>query len=212
MSKSSEPEDISIPPDDWAVMLRQAGAPEPWADPDAAQRFAAGITFRWPEAPKRKRGAFDRARDAIAELHRVLPGIIADYERWLSELDNPPAEFQDRIVVAARTQTERELDDLHRLFVALPELRWKLGKPQTVPWHCDAARLYALYLRDVDPAAGISADGPPVRFVQFALVRMRSRGPTADDDLAHAERETIARALRRMGKRVCSRPDKSGMV
>jgi hypothetical protein len=76
----------------------------------------------------------DRVSDAIAELRRVLPVIIADDERFLATLDNPPPELQRRMILVARSRTERELDSLRRLFAALPELRWRLGRSRTPPW------------------------------------------------------------------------------
>lgn len=168
-------------------MLCEAGAPEPWAA--AAERFAAGITFRWPAPGDRKLGKYDRATDAIAELRRVLPDIIADDEHLVAALDDPPSEFQHRMVQVARSRAERELADLRRLLAALPELRWELRKPRTPPWHLDAARLYTLYRRHVDPDAGISADGPSVRFIVLALKRMRS---------LTVEHLAVAKALQRL--------------
>jgi hypothetical protein len=202
MCKPPETDEISIAPEEWAEMLCEAGAREPWAHSDAPQRLTAGITFRFPKpSDRRKRGVRDRASEAIAELRRTLPKIIEDGQRLLAALDDPPADFQKAVLIAARSGVERELDELQRLFVALPRPGWQLDRPRTPPWQLDAARLYTLYRRHVDPSAGTSADGPTIRFIQLALLRMGSRGGSNRADAAHAERESIGKALRRMHAR-----------
>lgn len=77
------------------------------------------------------------------------------------------------MVVIARSQTERELDELRRLVATLPKLRWQVSKSRNPPWQLDAERLYVLYRQHVDPATGISADGPLVRFIVLTLRRMQ---------------------------------------
>ena len=194
---------ISISPEKWVAMLRKAGAPQPWADPNAAERFATAITFQWPAAEPRTRNAYDRASDAIAELRRVLPEIIAADEGFVAALDAPPPDFQRPMVAIARFGMKRELCDLRRLSAALPELHWELGKSRTPPWQVDAARLHTLYLRHINHNAGISADGPLVRFIVLAIRRMRSQT---------VESLAVAKALQRVRDRKRRTLDKSGMA
>jgi hypothetical protein len=159
-------------------MLETTGAPPQWHNSDAHKRFAASITFRWPAPTKRQANLYNRTRELIDRLQGVLPMVIADMEGQLKALDNPPPEFQQRATARARSAVMREVHQLKRLLAALPELAWERSPSrdrrqlQIDYWHTDAARLYALYKRHVDPKSGKSADGPAVRFVEAALRRM----------------------------------------
>jgi hypothetical protein len=190
---------IAIPeiaPEDWEALLEGAGAPRPWRTTTAPSRIAAAITFRCVPAGKRPRNLYDRACEAIDELGRVLPQIVAEAELRLAALDNPPSEIQARAIVMARSALRHELRGWKRLGAALPEFQWERSptrerkRSETRAWHSDAARLYGLYLRLVEPEAGISEDGPAVRFVALALKRLGHPHPP--------NRGAVAQALKRM--------------
>lgn len=183
---------LFIAPTEWAVMLREAGAPEPWCDPDAPQRFAAIVTDRYQPTPPRQRNALDCARDAIAELRRVVPEIIAEKERWEAENDFRVCTGSPN--VPTWPSLRDEIQKWRCLLAALPELPEKPAVLRVTPWHLDAAQLYALYVLYVDRGAGISAGGPVCRFVLMALRRMGVREAI--------EQEAIAKALRRMRQKV----------
>ena len=42
----------------------------------------------------------------------------------------------------------------------------------TIAWHLDGAKLLDIYRLDIDPSAGISPNGPPVRFIRASLQRI----------------------------------------
>jgi hypothetical protein len=67
-------------------------------------------------------------------------------------------------------------------------------------WHRHAVDLAALYFREIDPKAGWSGNGPPVRFVQAAL---RYCGVVA-------EQRAIEKAVRLWGRACCGRPASAG--
>lgn len=193
---------LGIAPAEWAAMLRDACAPEPWAVADAPQRFAAEITFREPARHTRPRSAEDRAWKAVAELRHVLPGIVAERERWVAACDrgtfatvlDPSGNWVPGLpdlAAGMRQAVLRELEEWRRLLLALPEPH-KAERLQQ-PWHYDALRLYQRYLRYVDPEAGVSAAA--VRFVALGLERMGSRSPRTghEDEL----RAAVERVLQR---------------
>jgi DNA-binding TFAR19-related protein (PDSD5 family) len=164
-----------------AEMLRAAKAPEPWADPQAPRKIAAAIMDR---EPKPTRTAWDRAREAVDELRRVLPQLAEQREKTLAEL---AARGRSDSRIADMVRADR--DAIRRLLDTLPEPRvLALPRPIGKPWFVDALRLWHLYRKLVDPQARISRDGPSIRFIAAALKEM-----------GHpiVEPGTIARALQR---------------
>jgi hypothetical protein len=157
-----------IPPEKWAKMLRDAGAPEPWRDPNAAEKFSAAIASRVLDPVRRRRNSRDKARDAVTVLRRVLPEIIGEDEYWLNEYA--------RRGYGTDPDQRAELGVYRRLQQALPEpcvfaKRRAPGKS----WHSDAVRLFRHYQGLVDPDSRISADGPVAKFIKSALEEMGHR-------------------------------------
>jgi hypothetical protein len=173
--------EITITPDEWTELLRAAKAPEPWADPNAAQKFAAAITSR--ELDTLPRMAWDRARDAVDELRRVLPEMIRAREQTLERLAERGRSHY-RIADTVRADTEA----LRLLQQALPEPHVFALPRRGKAWHIDAERLLLLYREHVNPKSGMTAKGRAVNFIALALKRM-----------GHGVREpnAIEKALRR---------------
>jgi hypothetical protein len=184
-----------------AQMLHRAKAPRPWQDADGCRVIADCMmtplayqhTRKSPlgyhEKPGRNR--LRRAQDAIDELRRLLPTIIrrfndtllierldpttaAEAARWWQ--NEPPPEARGRV------------DDFETLLALLKSLpRLTLRRP-TPWWQLDAARLFSLYRATVDPTAGISEEGPAVRFVHEALKKMGYPARITQSGIDHALR------------------------
>ena len=73
------------------VMLRAAGAPEPWARPEALPVLAHELAVMardrlhssQSKKPDKLAGKRARAQAAVDELHRVLPPLLAEANWWL---------------------------------------------------------------------------------------------------------------------------------
>jgi hypothetical protein len=165
---------VTIPTEVWAKMLRDSGAPEPWADPDAAEKFAAAIRRRRAneisENTVRK-----NAQIAIATLKNddVIHEMIRAYEQriMLHSRDRSAARV---LAVGRLTQALRVLED------ALPVKR---SRP-ALGWHLDAVELFGLYVNHVNPRSGRSANGPAVKFIEKALTAMGHGGGRSADAIA----------------------------
>jgi hypothetical protein len=168
---------VNIPPERWAEMLRDAGAPEPWVDPEAPYKFAAAITNRAWDAAKPNNTSRRKVQLAIKSLRDedVMLAMVRSYEGKLT-LDKPA--LSRRIAVR---DLARALDHLKQ---ALP-----ITIKQAKASHRDIIRLFSLYRVHVDTSTKISTAA--VRFIQAAL-----------QAIGHGTVElgTISQALRRWGK------------
>jgi hypothetical protein len=194
---------ISIRADEWAEMLRTAGAPEPWFDPNAAHKFAEEITFACSEPKRRQRTLWTRRKDAVDELRRVLPKLIEEYEfvlnKRIPDQERRKGETVEhafaRLYAKPPDPLVLEIGETRSLLKALPECFFVNPGPPGKVWHIDAVRLFWLYLRVVDRNSGTS--GPAARFIEAALKRMghsRMLGALSDP------RGAIARQLQRWRK------------
>jgi hypothetical protein len=187
-----------------AEMLRQAGAPEPWIAPELAcyalaqcinnplgyQTMLGGSDGIIEAKPKPKRTEVHRARDAIDELLRVLPSVIAVYESNTAECFRVYSSSSREAERLRETQripqaTFEILKQVLTLLKSLPPRR--RAKPW---WHFDAAKLFDIYRHTIDPSAGLSAGGPAVRFIRKALGEIGYRHLPNPSGIASALRRT----------------------
>lgn len=162
-------------------MLRQAGAPEPWARPDSLPTLAStlddaaalrpGIPVS-PEVETRR-----KAQAAIVTLRRLLPELAA----WsvyngrnptlLSGAHTPKGLVEHQKKYAAQAVAEMALHealfDVHR---PIPASMLPVKPSNRSHWHFAAAGLWLIY-RSVVGQAGKSQHGPAARFVSLALAR-----------------------------------------
>jgi len=120
-----------------------------------------------------------RARDAIEELRRALPGAIAEFESSVAQsfrvYSSPPSGVQHlRAIQNVPLAAERcaILKNVLALLNSLPPRPTQRAKAW---WRVDAAKLWHIYRATIDVDAGISPGGPAVRFIEAALARMGYR-------------------------------------
>src|SRR5271169_5096085 len=75
---------LNISPNRWAEMLRTAGAPEPWADPDAPRKFAEIIRNRTLPEPKPEQTTRKTVQLAVAKLRPLTLEMVRAYERTIT--------------------------------------------------------------------------------------------------------------------------------
>jgi hypothetical protein len=158
----------SVTPDDIESLLRLSGARQPWQEPNQCGPGAARINVLRSSLSTREklaeRSVYDRAQDAIDELRRCLPEIMA-WAIVLSELSIP--------VNGQEKSDARYLSDLLRLSDALVDITPKVLRERirhiAGNWHSDAASLSEVYRAIVGANAAISKSGPGCRFIQAAL-------------------------------------------
>jgi hypothetical protein len=130
-----------------------------------------GLAFR-EKGKKTVRPPLDRASDAINELRRVLPMIINPFEEAMSRAErhciSPPSTAQE--MRQLRDDALNRLDTFKKIF-ALIETLPNRARTST-PWRFDGAKLLEVYRLDIDPAAGISPQGPALKFIRLALQRI----------------------------------------
>jgi hypothetical protein len=175
---------------DVADMLRQARVPEPWHAPElgcyslaqcinnllgyrSVHNAAKTTSKKRPEHDcgvndgKPARTKIDRARAAIDELCRVLPGAIREFESDVAQSfrvysSSPTAAqhlraLQDLPLATARCEILKQvLADLNSL-PPRPKQRAKAW------WRLDAVKLWGIYRSMIDVSGGISPKGPAVR-------------------------------------------------
>jgi hypothetical protein len=147
--------EVEVRPDDVKAMLAKAGARSA-PDFDALDDIAYESTLRAVQLrhqpQKRSQSVHRQATNAVATLRRVLPEII-DRAEGLER--DPRRAFQYRVLPAALSQSLDFTPPIKRL-----------------TWHTAARALAGLYKLHIDPAAGWSAHGPAVRFLELALRRV----------------------------------------
>jgi hypothetical protein len=191
----------AVTPADVAEMLRQARVREPWHSPEPGcyllaqcinnplgYRSASSAKTTSKKRPEHDRGVnegkpsrtkADRARDAIDELRLALPGAIAEFESSVAQSfrvhSSSPVRGQHlralQNLPQATTRCEILKKVLHLLASLPPRPRQRAG----AWWRLDAAKLFETYRATIDVSAGISPDGPAVRFIKAALTRMGYR-------------------------------------
>jgi hypothetical protein len=189
----------SITSEDVVSILKEAGAKEPWADLSLCSELAetlnalAGLV---QYARENKRPVLRRAQEAIDELRRVLPEVIAMevVMPGFFGLSDPEYEqiSQDRL--RRLVHLDKALEQMFDLVFRLPNGRIWEGLPGH--WHQRAGVIFDYYLRIVGPS-GISREGPGVRFVRLALERIGDAGPGRAE---HAAIEEALLKYRRAGK------------
>ena len=197
------PEDwIAVTVDDVAEMLRQARVREPWHNPElgcyslaqcinlplgyrsinnAGKMISKERLGRDPGVNEGKpaRTKADRARDAIDELRRALPGAFAEFESSVAQSSrwylSPPSHAQEmRAIQDLPVATERR-EILKKVLVLLNSLPPRPRRRAKAWWRLDAAKLWHIYRSTIDVSAGISPGGPAIRFIEAALARMGYR-------------------------------------
>jgi hypothetical protein len=178
-----------------AEMLHKAKAPTPWQAPDGCRVIADCMmtplsyqhTRKRPFGPKDKpdRNRLCRAQDAIDELRRVLPNII---RRWNDSLTDPTDPTESWWQGVEPPKARDCVGDLERLLALLKSLPPLTSRRYTPWWQLDAARLFELYRATVDASAGISEEGPAVRFVHEALKKMGYPARITPTGIDHALR------------------------
>jgi hypothetical protein len=127
-----------------------------------------GLAFR-EKGRKPVRTPLDRAWDAINELRRVLPMIIEPFEdsmsRAVRHLLSPPAHAQQ--MRELRDGALNRLDTFKKLLALIESLPKRARA--SIAWHLDGAKILEAYRLDIDPSAGVSPNGPAVRFIRTAL-------------------------------------------
>jgi len=184
-------------PQEVAQMLHRAKAPRPWQDPDGCRVIADCMmtplayqhTRQSPLGFKGKpgRNRLRRAQDAIDELRRALPPIIRRFnDTLLLERIYTPAAlwWQDEPPPEARGRVD-DFETLLALLKSLPRLTLRRPVPW---WQLDAARLFSLYRATVDPSAGVSEEGPAVRFIHEAVKKMGCPAGITHSGIDHALR------------------------
>jgi hypothetical protein len=197
------PEDwIAVTVSDVADMLRQARVREPWRAPELgcyslAQCINNPLGYRSvdgagkttskkrlghdpgvnDETPARTKAS--RARDAIDELRRALPGAITEFESSVAQsfrvYSSPPSRAKHlRAIQNLPLATER-CEILKNVLALLNSLPPRPTQRAKAWWRFDAAKLWDIYRATIDVDAGISAGGPAVRFIEAALGRMGYR-------------------------------------
>jgi len=121
----------------------------------------------------------DRARAAIDELCRVLPGAIREFEGSVAQ------SFRVYSSLPTAAQHLRALQDLPLATARCEMLKQVLADLNSLPprpkqrakawWRLDAAKLWEIYRIMIDVSGGISPKGPAVRFIEAALARMGYR-------------------------------------
>ena len=182
-----------------AEMLRQARVREPWHAPGLGcfslaqcinnplgyqSVYTAGTTTS-KKHPQRDCGVNDgksartkaeRARDAIDEVLRVLPAAIAEFENSFAQSFTVYSSSSDwaqylRAIQGLPVAKER-WEIFKQVLVLLNSLPPRPKQRARAWWRLDAAKLWHIFRAMIDVAAGISPDGPSVRFIRAALVRM----------------------------------------
>ena len=120
-----------------------------------------------------------RARDAIDELRRALPGAIAESESSVAQ------SFRVHVSSPVIAQHLRAIQDLPQATARCEILKNVLALLNSLPprprqrakawWRLDAAKLWHIYRSTIDTSAGISPGGPAIRFIEAALARMGYR-------------------------------------
>jgi hypothetical protein len=169
--------------DDATKLLREAKAPEPWAQPEKLSELAASVVTaseaRTTQAPLPDIHDQRRvANKAVAQLREVLPAIIMNL-MVVVEAPNLLGEAgltRDAILVR-QTKAKKDRADALRLYKALvdfptpPQKIAKLlpnGNSPGLHWHLVAA-LFFLNYRAVVGHASVSRHSPAARFIQLAL-------------------------------------------
>jgi hypothetical protein len=187
---------------DVAEMLRQARVREPWHAPDFGclslaqcinnplgyqSVYTAGTTAS-KKRPQRDCGVnngkpartkADRARDTIDELQRVLPAAIAEFENSVARSFTVHSSSSDGAqylhAIQGLPEAKERCEMLKQVLALLNALPPRPRQRARAWWRLDAAKLWDIYRGTIDVSAGISPNGPSVRFIRAALVRMGYR-------------------------------------
>jgi hypothetical protein len=185
-----------------ADMLRQARVPEPWHAPELgcyslAQCINNPLGYRSVDnaakttskkRPEHDRGVndgkpartkMDRARAAIEELCRALPSAIREFESSVAQsfrvYSSSPTTAQHLRAVQDLPLATARCEMLKKVLADLNSLPPRPKQRAKAWWHLDAAKLWGIYRSMIDVSAGISPNGPAVRFIEAALARMGYR-------------------------------------
>lgn len=179
---------IRINRDEVMDLLRQAGAPERWQNPEAC---AAICIIKIPIV-ERPRTLEDKAQDLVNQLRRVLPELIrrADDIKQLIEVGGfAPEVFSFTDLLKEKEACQRLLETLEQT-LDLRGWRAQSELERLRPsWHALAVRLLTFYRAVVDQSCGIFADSAAIRFIDAVLERVHARSGRT--------RHAIAKALQR---------------
>jgi hypothetical protein len=193
---------LAVTVSDVAEMLRQARVREPWHAPELgcyslAQCINNPLGYRSVDTAgktiskerlghdpgvndgKLARSKTSRARDAIDELQRALPGAITEFEssveRSFRVYSSPPSRAQHLRAIQNLPLATQRCEILKSVLVLLNSLPPRPKQRAKAWWRLDAAKLWHIYRATIDVDAGISPGGPAVRFIEAALARMGYR-------------------------------------
>jgi hypothetical protein len=178
-------------------MLRRAKAP--WQDPHGCRIIADSMmwSLRSPSGCPSPR--LRRAQDAIDVLRRLLPTVISHFRdacpeaERLEELAEDPsydreAEDDWALETGSPGRPRKIVDAFEQLLPLLNSLPRLTLRHPTPWWQLDAARLFEIYTVVVDRSAGISEEGPAVRFLHEALMKMGYPASITHSAIDHALR------------------------
>ncbi|MDE2582745.1 MAG: hypothetical protein KGL52_14015 [Rhodospirillales bacterium] len=177
-------------------MLRKARAPDPWQSPNACEQAAAAVNAAMGLMEHYRthpigRTAVDRACDAVDELRRVLPKVIAEASLPMPPGFGFPAGIDDSHFHEARSYYLTKLLHLEAaLFDIWPRTPSKWRTPEN-DWRGRACLLFRWYAVIVRPDPPITRNGPAVRFVVAGLGRIGEGQRTPD---------TVEKALQRIAR------------
>jgi hypothetical protein len=156
-----------------ADMVRAAKAPEPWAHPETLENLvsllaaAAGMSIGMPD-PTGHIGRVRRARKAVDELRRVLPGLVW-YHLANSSEPSHLAQLTPEKTDKLHTEHARSLTAMWSALVDVEgEVSSKKLEKTLCGWHMAAAGLFLSYVALVGSGTH-SRRGPAARFVCIAL-------------------------------------------
>src|SRR5262249_28590790 len=118
----------------------------------------------------------DQARDTIDKLQRVLAAAIAELENSVARSFTVHSSASDGTqylhAIQGLPQAKKRCEMLKQVLALLNSLPPRPRQRARAWWRLDAAKLWHIYRATIDLSAGISPNGPSVRFIRAALVRM----------------------------------------
>jgi hypothetical protein len=187
---------------DVTEMLRQARVREPWHEPDLGcislaqcinnplgyrSVYTAGTTISKKRAGqdcgviegKPARTKAHRARETIDEVRRILPAALAEFETSVAQSFTVHSSSSDHAkylrAVQGLPQAKERCEIFKQVLALLNSLPPRPKQRARAWWRLDAAKLWHIYRATIDVSAGISPNGPAVRFIRAALARMGYR-------------------------------------
>jgi len=120
-----------------------------------------------------------RARETIDEVRRILPAALAEFETSVAQSFTVHSSSSDHAkylrAVQGLPQAKERCEIFKQVLALLNSLPPRPKQRARAWWRLDAAKLWHIYRATIDVSAGISPNGPAVRFIRAALARMGYR-------------------------------------